>query len=48
MSSGLMTVVTALYLGVVVAELRAGNIAMATVFVGYSLANLGLIWSMWK
>ena len=48
MSSGLMLVVTALYLGVVFAEIRAGNHSMAIVFAGYSLANVGLTWNLWK
>lgn len=44
MSAILVGVVTFIYVGVAVSELRNGNGGMAVVYLGYSVANLGLIW----
>lgn len=43
MSIGLILITTACYLGVAVSEGTKGNWAMTTVFIGYALANFGLI-----
>lgn len=43
MSTTLIIAVTLAYVGVAVSELLKGNYPMATVFAGYSVANLGFI-----
>lgn len=43
LSTPLIIAVTLAYVGVAVNELFKGNYPMATVFAGYSLANLGFI-----
>ena len=43
MSATLLIIVTAIYLGVAVNEMRLGNGAMCLVFGAYALANVGLI-----
>jgi hypothetical protein len=43
MSTTLLIIVTAIYLGVAVNEIRQGNGAMCLVFAAYALANVGLI-----
>lgn len=44
MSATLVGIVTVIYIGVAVSELRNNNGGMAVVYFGYSVANLGLIW----
>ncbi len=44
MSSTLIAIVTLIYLGVCASEWHSGNTAMALVFFGYAVANVGLIW----
>ena len=46
MSAGLVAVVTVIYIGVSASELYHGNNAMALVFFGYTIGNLGFIWGM--
>lgn len=46
MSTPLLAIVTMIYLGVGVSELRAGRPAMCLVFAAYALANVGLIWNI--
>lgn len=48
MSTGLILLVTACYLGVAINEARGGNMPMAVVFAGYSLANVGFIMGVGK
>jgi len=48
MSVGLIGLVTFIYLGVAVSELTSKNYGMALCFLGYSLANVGLMWAMTK
>lgn len=43
MSAGLIALVTLIYLGVAVSEWIGGRRAMAFVWFGYALANIGLI-----
>ena len=43
---GLVLVVSVLYTAAGLAELVGGRPAHATIFAGYVLANLGLLWSM--
>lgn len=43
MSGWLIGLVGLIYLGVAVSEYRGGNTGMALTFVGYSVANVGLI-----
>lgn len=43
MSSTLLIIVTLIYLGVAINEIRQGNGAMCLVFGAYALANVGLI-----
>ena len=43
MSASLIAFVTLIYVGVAVNEMRLGNAAMAIVYGGYSLANIGLV-----
>ncbi len=44
MSAWLIGLVTLIYLGVAVGYVMDGRHGMAFAFVGYALANLGLIW----
>jgi hypothetical protein len=44
MSAPLIGIVTLIYLGVAISEWTSGRRGMAIVFVGYSVANIGLIW----
>jgi hypothetical protein len=46
MSLSLLAVVTALYLGVTISLAWEGHMPMALVFGGYTIGNIGLIWSM--
>lgn len=45
MSASLIAIVTVIYLGVAVTEFIADRPGMSVVFVGYALANLGLIYN---
>lgn len=44
MSATLIAIVTLIYLGVALSEWRQDHAGMAVVFLGYALANLGLIY----
>lgn len=44
-SAFLIAIVTIIYLGVAVTEFIAGRHGMSICFVGYALANLGLIYN---
>lgn len=46
MSINLIALVTLIYAGVAANELRAKNFAMALVYAGYAVANVGLIATM--
>lgn len=48
MSSTLIGIVTVIYLGVAASEILKGGYPMAVVFVGYAVANLGLIAMAWR
>lgn len=48
MSASLIAIVTVLYIGVAGSEWISGNGGMSVVFSGYAIANLGLIWQVWK
>jgi len=43
MSKPLIGVVTVIYLGIATDQLMRGNLPMATVYLGYSIGNLGLL-----
>jgi len=46
MSTSPLLAVTLAYLGVAVNYYRERRYGMAVVFLGYSLANLGIVWDM--
>lgn len=46
-SALLIAFVTVCYVGVAISEAFKGNYPMSIVFVGYSFANVGLIWGVW-
>ena len=46
MSTGLIALVTFIYMGVAGSEIWGGNYGIALVFASYAMANVGLIWSM--
>lgn len=48
MSAGLIGIVTIIYLGVAASEYQNGSKGMCITFIGYSLANLGLIYQTWR
>ena len=48
MSVHLIGVVTLIYLAVCIELLIAGNKGMSLCFLGYTVANVGLMWSMIK
>lgn len=49
MSGTLIGVVTLIYVAVAIALLlRDGRPGMALAFAGYALANIGLIWDLWR
>lgn len=48
MSAGLVAIVALIYACVAITEYRNGNAPMSVVFIGYTLGNLGFIWSMVK
>ena len=45
MSAILISIVTVIYLGVAVTEFVAGRPGISIAFLGYALANLGLIYN---
>jgi hypothetical protein len=45
MSGWLIGVVTVIYLGVAISFIFEGKPGMALTFLGYSVANIGLIWA---
>jgi len=48
MSITLIAIVTLIYMGVFVSEAFNQSLGMAVVYLGYSIANLGLIMAMSK
>jgi hypothetical protein len=48
MSTWLVVIVTILYLGTAVACMYEGKPWFFLVFFGYSIANVGFIWSLYK
>lgn len=46
MSVSLLGLVLLIYLGVAIAEWRAGRLGMCLTFLGYAVANLGLMWEL--
>lgn len=48
MSATLIGIVTLIYVGVTISEFAANRPGMAIAFLGYALANIGLIWQTMK
>lgn len=47
-SAVLVIIPTVCYAGVAINELRRGNGPMVVTFSAYSVANLGLLWALWR
>lgn len=46
MSGWLIAAVTLAYIGVAFDQFQKGNLPMALVWVGYAIANIGMIWAL--
>ena len=46
MSFGLLSVVTLIYAGISISQLIEGNKGMSLCFLGYTVANIGLLMNM--
>jgi hypothetical protein len=46
MSASLIAIVTFIYFGVTISEYAHGHNGMALAFLGYAIANIGLIWQI--
>ena len=48
MSTTLIIIVTALYVGVAISEAHAGRTGLSIMFAGYAFANMGVLWTIWR
>lgn len=48
MNSGLLILVSFVYLGVAYGYYQRAEPGHALAFIGYALANLGFVWELWR